>query len=43
MAINYNNDIIVTKNSSKKAMECLENFVIKVNVMFLVQWLRQSI
>ena len=34
MAINYNNDIIVTKNSSKKAMECLENFVIKVNVMF---------
>ena len=34
MAINYNNDIIVTKNSSKKAMECLKNFVIKVNVMF---------
>ena len=34
MAINYNNDIIVTKNTSKKAVECLENFVIKVNVMF---------
>ena len=34
MVVNYNNDIIVTKNSSKKAMECIENFVIKVNVMF---------
>ena len=26
--------LLSQKNSSKKAMECLENFVIKVNVMF---------